>query len=209
MFKFIDLINKKFGRLVVLKKLSTDKYGNYYWLCKCGCGEEKSIRGNSLKSGATQSCGCLQKEIIIERLTKHRHAIREKRSRVYRTWQNMIQRCTNLKHNCYKDYGGRGIQVCKRWRKFENFLEDMGIPENGLTLDRIDNNGNYCKENCSWVTSKQNNRNKRNNHLETYREKTQCLMEWAEEFSINYNTLYKRLCLGWSIAKALTTPIKK
>lgn len=124
----------------------------------------------------------------------------------------MIQRCTNPNDKRYKNYGGRGITVCKRWRNsFEKFLEDMGEPPTKEhSIDRINNNGNYCKSNCRWVTRKEQNRNKRNNRLITYKGKTQCLIEWAEEYNINYDTLWCRIYkYGWPIEKALTTPVKK
>lgn len=122
----------------------------------------------------------------------------------------MTRRCTNQNFKQYKDYGGRGIKICKRWRKFPNFLKDMGEPPTKQhTLDRINNNGNYCKSNCRWVTRKIQARNKRNNRIETYNGKTQCLTDWAKEFNINKETLRNRVVnLGWSIKKALITPIK-
>lgn len=198
----IDLIEQKFGRLVIIKRMDNDKWGHHRWLCRCVCGKEKIINGGDLKSGNTKSCGCLR--------IKHGHNNREKTSETYKSWQGMIQRCTNPKNKHYHCYGGRGIIICKRWLEFENFLEDMGERPEGYQIDRINNNRNYCKSNCRWVTSKENNRNRRDNIFITYKNKTQLLIEWAEETGIPYRTLWNRIVLlGWSIERALTTSVRK
>ena len=199
--KFIDLTGKRFGRLTVVKYVDNDKHRNSRWLCLCDCGKEKIIIGQSLKSGATKSCGCSH--------IKHGHSKNGKVSKTYASWTHMIQRCIDSNYTNYHNYGGRGIKVCKRWREFKNFLEDMGEAPEGHQIDRTNNDGNYCKSNCRWVTSKINNRNKRNNHMITYGGKTQCLTDWAEEFDINYYALWSRLSRGWSTEKALTTPVRK
>lgn len=121
----------------------------------------------------------------------------------------MIQRCNNIKNQAYKDYGGRGIKVCERWLKFQNFLEDMGERPDGYEIDRIDNDGNYCKENCKWSSSKENCRNKRNNRFLEYNNKKLCCAEWEEVIGIPQNIILLRIKRGWSIEKTLTTPVKK
>lgn len=211
MDKLIDLTGQKFGRLTAIRQAGSNKQGNALWLCKCECNDEKEIiiRGINLRNNHTQSCGCLQKEVVRERSTKHGHNTKDGPSQTYGTWVGIIQRCTNLNYSEYKYYGGRGITVCKRWLKFVNFLEDMGEVPKGHQVDRIDNDGNYCKSNCRWVTPKQNSRNKRNNHLITYKEKTQCISAWAEELDINSMTIVMRLRRGWAIEKALVAPVKK
>ncbi len=210
MSKFIDLTGKRFGRLIVLRYVDKDKWRDSRWLCLCGCGNEKIILGNNLKRGAIKSCGCLSIEKLIKRSTKHGHSRRKQHSKTYTAWSHMISRCTNPNDINYHNYGGRGITVCKRWRKFENFLEDMGEPPSAKhSIDRIDNNGNYCKSNCRWATDTEQQRNTRRNHSVTYNGKTQCIAAWAEEYGINDGTLRSRLRLGWSIEKALTTPVKK
>jgi len=204
-----NLIGQKFERLIVLKRMDNDKWGKSCWLCECDCGKEKIVIGSDLKSGNTKSCGCLAKEKLIKRLTKHGHSTTTKVSKTYISWADMIQRCTNPNHKDYHNYGGRGIKVSKRWVKFENFLEDMGEPPTDKhTLDRISNDGNYCKSNCRWATRKEQSRNTRRNRLITYKGKTQCLIEWAEELGINYSTLKWRLCNGWSIERAFETSTK-
>lgn len=201
----LNLIRQKFGKLTIIEQSRKNKWGNYLWLCRCDCGKETIVAGGNLKSGSTKSCGCLQKEIV----TKHGHNTRTKVSRNYQIWAGIIQRCTNPNYHHYVNYGGRGITVCKRWMKFQNFLEDMGEVPLGHQIDRINNNKGYYKGNCHWTTSKTNNRNKRNNHLETYNGRTQYMVDWAREFSIDQGTLSKRIKRGWSIGKALTTPIRK
>lgn len=205
MSKFIDLTGERFGRLVVLRYVGKNHRGRIQWLCECDCGNEKTIVGHRLKSSDTKSCGCLR----MEQLTKHGHSVRGKESKTYKSWENMIQRCTNPKNKRYQDYGGRGITVCKGWFKFENFLKDMGEAPEEHQIDRIDNNKGYCKSNCRWVTRKEQQRNTRNNHLITFNDKTQCVAAWAEEFNIHERTLNSRLCRGLSVKEALTTPIKK
>lgn len=202
----IDLVGQRFGRLIVIRKMDRDKWRNYLWLCECDCGRKKIIYGYNLRTGRTKSCGCLQKEMV----TKHGHNQNGEWSKTYNRWHSMIQRCTNTNNKRYKDYGGRGITVCHRWMKFENFLADMGETPPGLQIDRIKNDLGYSKENCRWVTSKEQQRNKRNNHLVTYERKTQCLSACAEEYNISFDTLWSRICkYHWSTERAITTPVRK
>ncbi len=204
MSRLIDLINKKFNRLLVIQRRQNDKWGQSMWLCKCDCGSEVTTTSHHLREGHTKSCGCLQREVM----TKHGHSTTIK-SNTYTSWDHMIQRCTNPNFKQYKDYGGRGIRVCKRWKEFKSFLEDMGKCPSGYSIDRIDNDKGYYKENCRWATRKQQMRNMRRNHLITYNGKTQCLIDWSEETGISYNTLRSRLRIGWSTEKALSTSTRK
>jgi hypothetical protein len=120
----------------------------------------------------------------------------------------MIQRCTNPRQKCYYLYGDRGIKVCEQWRKFENFLQDMGEPPTDKhQIDRIDNDGDYCPQNCRWVTPKQNGQNKRNNHILTWNGMSKCISQWADELNIPSATLRMRILREWSIDKVLTTPV--
>lgn len=210
MSKVINIVGQCFNKLLVIERTSNDKWGNACWLCLCDCGSEIIVRTAYLKNNHTQSCGCLSIEKIVERSIKHGYKKRGTTSRTYTSWQLMIQRCINPNNPAYKNYGGRGIKVCQQWRNsFENFLKDMGEAPNGLQLDRIKNDQGYCKKNCHWATSKQQNRNKRNNCLITYNGKTQCLIEWAEEIGINYQTLQSRLRQAWSIERMLKTPVRR
>lgn len=204
--KMIDLIGQKFGRLIVIKRVEKDRWGNYKWLCICICGKEKVIPGSDLKKNKTKSCGCLHDE---GNNIKHGHTKGGKLSKIYMTWARMIQRCTNPNNEYYNNYGGRGIIVCKRWFKFPNFLKDMREPPTkNHSIDRINNNKNYYKSNCRWATPRQQARNKQNNHLETYNGKTQCLAVWAEETGISSHVLWKRFNRGWSPKRALMTPVR-
>ena len=206
----IDLIGQKFGRLTVIKQMGKNRWRNIKWLCLCDCGDQSVVYSGNLRNNSTQSCGCLQKESITSRSTKHRHNKRGKETRTHRSWRHIIDRCTNPNNAHYQDYGGRGIKVCKEWLEFINFLKDMKeSPGSGYSIDRTNNNKGYSRENCRWATSKEQQRNTRNNRMETYKRKTQCIAVWAEEYGIPYNTLWSRLYMyGWSMEKALTIPIK-
>lgn len=126
-------------------------------------------------------------------------------SPVYLTWQNMKNRCSKPEHRDYPDYGGRGIRVCKRWQRFENFYADMGNRPKDRTLDRIDNDGNYAPNNCQWSSPKEQARNKRNNRNITWKGETLCLMGWAERTGLHHSAILARLdCYGWSVEDALT-----
>lgn len=202
-----NLIGQKFNMLTVVEYYGKTKRGMSRWKCLCDCGNIKIITIGNLKNGNTKSCGCLRKE--GNRLI-HGHNKVGMGSKIYMAWSHMKQRCNNPNDKRYKDYGGRGIIICKRWLKFENFLEDMGECLLGLSLDRINNNLGYYKENCRWATRKQQNRNTRKNIYLTHNNKTQLLLDWAKEYNINYTTLYNRIYIcNWSIKKALTTPVKK
>lgn len=126
----------------------------------------------------------------------------------YRIWQTMRKRCSNPRASGYEYYGGRGITVCERWSAFDLFLKDMGPRPTGKSIDRIDSNKGYFPENCRWSTTKEQNRNLRTNKIVSFNGKSLCISAWAEQLLMKPNTLAKRLLAGWSIEKALTTPIK-
>lgn len=153
-----DLTNKLFCRLYVLNRSTTNtRGGKPRWDCICNCGTRCTVAAADLISGDTLSCGCYRKDRIL----RHGAARKGKVTAEYRSWHAMLQRCTNPDSNGYKNYGGRGIRVCKRWLKFENFLADMGPRPPGLTLDRRNNDGPYRKGNCRWATRKQQAQNRR------------------------------------------------
>lgn len=156
----VDLLGHRFGRLVVIKFHGKNERRSALWECLCDCGNTKVVMGQSLRSGATQSCGCLNREINRAKPNRRIHGqaggAKSVRTQAYRCWANMIQRCTNPNAYRYINYGGRGIKVCERWKNFTSFLEDMGEPPPKYQIDRIDNEGHYEPTNCRWVTQKEN-----------------------------------------------------
>ena len=127
----------------------------------------------------------------------------------YKSWQSMKSRCVLESDPSYNRYGGRGITYDPSWESFENFLEDMGKRPDGTTLDRKDNNGPYCKDNCRWATIKDQTRNRRDNHNLEFNGKSQCLLDWAAELGMPRTTLNNRISRGWDVERALTTPVKR
>jgi hypothetical protein len=205
----IDLVGQKFGRLEVIKQVGKNKWGHTRWLCRCNCIDKSEIivLNSNLKSGHTKSCGCVQKKEASKRFTIHG---RSQNNKTYQSWEAMIQRCNDPNARNYYLYGGRGIKVCKHWTKFINFLNDIGErPTKNHSIDRINNNGNYCKENCRWATKKEQARNRRDNHYLTYNNRTQLLVEWSEETGIPINVLKGRIRRKWSVEKSLTTPVER
>jgi len=197
----IDLTGKRFGRWLVLGYSYTDKNKQSHWRCKCDCGTVKDVGGISLYQKTSLSCGCLNKEII----TKHGMF----GTPTYKSWEGMLARCRKKNNIGYKSYGGRGITVCDKWLTFEGFYEDMGDRPKDMTLDRIDNNGNYCKENCRWADRITQQNNKNNNHILSCHGKTQTLTQWSREVGLSKRVIGGRIReLHWPTEKALFTPLK-
>lgn len=206
MIQEINLVGQRFGRLVAIERFKGDDKKDYTrWVCLCDCGNQKIIARASLRNGETQSCGCLQKEDVSRRQKTHGKS----RTKEYYSWRNMLRRCYDVNSVGYENYGGRGISVCNDWHIFENFLADMGLKPEGYSIERIDNDGNYEKNNCKWATKQEQNSNTRQNRIITYNNKTQTLEAWARELNISSQTLSKRLDAWNDVEKAFTTPVRK
>ena len=195
----------RFGRLVLLSKIVTRNPYSYKWYCQCDCGEHVIVVQVNLRTGNTSSCGCLRLERLHQALASHEKS----GSLIYKTWNNMIQRCTNPHNSSWMNYGGRGISICHRWLSFTNFYHDMGEPPDEYTLERKNNNGNYSPENCKWASRKEQSVNKRNNRMITFNDTTQSLIQWSEQINIPYWTLHARIRRHWSIKRALTQKVRR
>lgn len=169
----INLIDKKFGKLKVIKYAGRKQSGTQfktYWLCECDCGNKKDVCASELKNGHTISCGCFHKEMVGN--LNRKHGLANKCGRIYDVWKSIKYRCNNPNNKSYKNYGGRGIRVCDEWQNdfmsFYNWAISSGYKEeklpnglNLLTIDRINNDGNYEPSNCRWVTNAENAKNKK------------------------------------------------
>ncbi len=207
MSRLINLKGQTFGKLNVV--MFAGKRGkNLLWLCTCECGGQSIVLGGNLRRGLSKSCGCQRKIITSERKTTHGHANKGKESSTYNVWLSMKGRTGNPANRAYKHYGGRGITMCDDWfNSFESFLRDMGERPADRSIDRIDNNQGYYKDNCRWATLKEQANNKRSNVLYEYDGKKLNLTQWANLLNISRESLSSRFKYGWSIEKILGTPI--
>lgn len=210
----LDLQGKKFGRLTAINidkivyKEPRSLGSVIYWNCKCDCGNTVSVRTHNLINGITKSCGCLQKERASEVNKKHGLS----HSHLGWIWVAMKQRCENYTNKNYKDYGGRGIKVCEEWSNYFTAFYDWSISngyKKGLSIDRIDNNGDYCPENCRWIDHRKQMNNTRRNRFITFNGETKTISEWAKNLGYSSSIIRDRLKLGWTIEKAITTPVRK
>lgn len=203
----LDLTGQRFTRLTVVGLAPhKDSQGNRLWLCQCDCGNQSFVPAGRLRSGMTRSCSCIQKEKAGARTRKHGAS----RTRAYRAYRAMIKRCERPNNVDYKWYGGRGITVCERWHDYANFLADMGErPSEKHFIERIDNDGPYCPENCTWATREEQQANTRQAHLITWQGKTMNRAAWARELGMPPDRLRTRLKLGWPIDRAFLEPLKK
>jgi len=199
MYPKTECVGKTYGRLTVLSECPKISGEHRKVLCLCRCGNEALVQTSNLFYGSTKSCGCLQREIS----TTHG----KRKTPEYKAWVHMKGRCLNKNDQDYKYYGGRGISICDEWKEsVENFIADMGNrPSSNHSIDRIDVNGNYNKDNCKWSTRQEQALNKRNNRLVSYRDEQLPLAEACRRAGINYSTAFSRLWRGkdWAGKAAL------
>lgn len=197
--KVHDLTGQTFGKLTVLSRADNNKKNRAMWKCVCECGRTSIVSGSNLLCGTTRSCGCL--------VRKHGLAHKE---RLYNIWVGMHQRCRDKNTKYYKNYGGRGITVCQLWNEYITFRKwalSNGY-DDALTIDRIDPDGNYEPSNCRWVSYKVQNNNLRSNVIVTYKGKEMTMKQLAEKVGMSYPLLKERLSRGWTVERAVSTPVQ-
>nr|DAH32228.1 MAG TPA: hypothetical protein [Caudoviricetes sp.] len=208
--RLIDLTGMRFGKLTVIKRASDyiapKGKTTTRWLCKCDCGNTCEVRTDLLRNGYTKSCGCIV--ATQGRLTQTRPELSH-------IWGGMLRRCYDESIEAYPRYGGRGITVCEEWKNslsnFCNWAETHGY-QKGLSIDRVDFNGNYCPENCRWADIKTQNNNKSDTHHVTYAGETHTYSEWADIMGLGLtrDIIYSRIQRnGWDEIKAITTPARR
>jgi hypothetical protein len=202
----VNIIGKRFGNLVVLSHSHTKGYTRYF-LCQCDCGNQTIVAKNALTTGKQVSCGCLRKKRLgdLNRLPNGYLRL----GKIYRA---MKKRCYDTKSNRYDRYGARGIKICDEWLSDINAFRKWSIEngyKDGLSIDRIDNNGDYSPNNCRWVEPTEQSNNTSRTVMIEYNGKTQTLTQWANELNIPKSTLHNRLRVhGWSVERALTQPVR-
>lgn len=208
-----DITGKRFGRLVAINRAG-HIFGNSWkrtaWMFKCDCGKIAKLSTNAVVRGNTKSCGCLKSEKFPGINIRHGYSFRNKRHPVYCRWRAMLWRCSPKNKKAKRSYFDRGIKVCKRWLKFENFRDDMESSfMKGLTIHRIDNDKDYCKSNCKWTDSIEQSRHRTDNRIITINGETKILCDWAKHFGISLPTFYQRINKkGMNEIEALTTPLR-
>ena len=212
MSRFIDLTGERFGRLVVIRKIPSNRHHSQ-WECLCDCDAVRTVDQGNLTSGSTKSCGCFIKDVKIAQLTTHglSRSPGGPHTRLYNIWRGMKKRCLSPSNQAYPYYGGRGITVCPEWVEYEEFHKwamSNGYQE-GLTIERKDNDGHYEPSNCIWATSKTQARNRSSNRILTYGPDSMPMSAWAEKLGMHPSALDKRLKSGWSVEKTLTTPPRR
>lgn len=199
----VDMTGDRYGTLSVIGRAENYR-GNAQWLCKCDCGKIKTYLGFDLRKGKLRSCGCRNPASAGD------HGM--SRTPTYVAWISMKSRCNLETSGAYKDYGGRGIRVCEEWNGpsgFPQFLADMGPRPDGCSLERIDNNGNYEPSNCRWATQKEQMNNRRANRYIEMDGRRQTLAQWLREFNVKSTVFHDRTSRGWTVERAIKTPLRK
>ncbi len=205
MSKLVDLTGRRFNSLVVLRRAENALNGVARWECLCDCGNVTIVRGKNLKSGAVKSCGCRRKT----NPSSQTHNM--SKTRLYHEWASIKNRCYNKNLKTYKDYGGRGIEVCDEWKHSFEAFRDWAF-ENGysddLTIERINFDMNYCPENCKWIPFNEQQKNRRICYSIEYMGKTQNLTDWCRELNLPFGVVHNRVKkLGWSFERAISEPV--
>lgn len=205
MAKSIDITGKKYGFLTAIRFSHYKDYKcgqrHRVWLFRCECGNDVLIPIGQARAGGTKSCGCKKSEFVAKARTSHGYANHRKTGKInstYLAWVNIRNRCFNKKNDRYHVYGGRGITVCERWMKFENFISDMGEKPEGMSIERIDVNKEYSPENCKWIPMKSQYKNKTNTILVEFNGVSMCLADASKLSGMSYSCLYERLKNGIS-----------
>ena len=206
----LDISGQRYGRLVAISPTGERRGGKIVWTCICDCGSTSLAVINHLRNGQRVSCGCAKTagNQIKKKSAKHGHYVGNVPTATYRIWSGMKSRCLNKNVPEYKNYGGRGIKVCERWMDFSNFLEDMGARPDGLSIDRVNNDGHYEPDNCRWATEIEQHNNRSDNTLLTYNGETLTISEWSRKLGINKHTLADRIRKSeWATEKVITSKI--
>lgn len=200
------VLGHKFGRLTPIRKLKSNKWNEIEWECLCDCGNKTNVSTHSLLSGGIRSCGCLPRDLIVSRSTKHGDCKRGEVNRLYGIYHGMLRRCEKETRSDYYRYGGRGITVCSDWRdSYESFREwalANGY-EDGLTIDRIDTNAGYSPSNCRWSTCVEQANNKRTNHVVEINGERMTIAEAARKYHVKYSTVASRIYRGATAEEAV------
>lgn len=201
-----DFTGRKFGKLLVIYRHGRNGYG-VTWMCRCDCGNTKVVAMMNLRDSKTRCCGC--DTLLMRSMSVRTHGCSGKFSsaverRAHNAWTTMRRRCLEPAFVSFKDYGGRGIRVCKRWESFPPFLRDMGLPPTDKhTIERKRNNGNYTPQNCRWATQREQTRNTRANRFLTINGERKIVAQWAEDTGLKYHTLHGRIRRGITGLKLL------
>ncbi len=203
--KLIDRTGVKYGHTLVVRRAPNKSVSdtNARWWCQCDCGNMHIAYGNDLGRDKSSHCGCLRK---MPKGINQTHGM--SRTRVYRIWGGMKSRCENPNNPKYPRYGGKGLKFCERWKRFENFLSDMGNPTGHLTLDRIDNLQGYSPENCRWATQQAQAINRRNVKILTHNGLSLSISEWARKLGISGSTMHNRVTAGFPPEKLFAENLK-
>lgn len=183
-----DITGQKFGRLTALEWAGSRRGGGAIWRFRCECGSIVVCDGANVRNGRTKSCGCLKKMGPVRHGMSH--------TTTHNVWVGMRQRCQNPNSPVFSDYGGRGIRVCDRWQVFDSFLADMGEAPPGMSIERVNNNGNYEPGNCVWATPMEQMHNRRTTTFYSFNGETMSLQEWGRSIGVPYPTMWHRYKIG-------------